>query len=357
MKKLWFSPLLLTFFITNSAHAYKFVIFTDESATDTSSQVKEVLLKTYPFSTLNVEVEIVRVPSSDLECESGATRSGKKVERMVTCKDTESIQKRALAKGGQQAMIVKNITKYGGSSGIGGGVPVITTGSPPRVMLHEFLHTLGLCDEYAYPEEEAKDFCEDVKINPNAAYIQPQSSYGSDSEARAMHSGQIPWYGDIFATTRITNSSQLGTGVVSKELNAPNDNTIPAALSEPTGLYRGKTCDNAIPKIKKVVWHPGGKATIMDSNEAGLGAPLEKIVQKIMLSKGARRKLDSSYGDPDVTPEATPTVGPGGNSNGGEVIATSQPPDNVNDTGRGFFKSFFGWIKSIFESIGRAFSR
>lgn len=80
-------------------------------------------------------------------------------------------------------MIIKDSDKWGGSSLVGGGVPVITTGTSTKAMLHEYMHTLGLCDEYEYAASEAHFYCKG-EANPNLVFIDPLDPYAADSMAR-----------------------------------------------------------------------------------------------------------------------------------------------------------------------------
>jgi hypothetical protein len=327
-----------------SAQAYKFVIFTDEQSTNKSEQVIELFKTTYPFNGLDIEFEIVRVPAEKLEC-----GPGKIIERLIECNNLKAIQDEAVSRKGDQAMVVKNLPTFGGSAGIGGGVPVITNEASPRVMMHEYLHTLGLCDEYEYDKKEAEIYCPENKGAPNTAFIIPLDSYGGDAEARAIHGGSIPWFSDILVTTPITNGSSLGTGSVNfNKKSAPNPTDTRMMIDAVTGLYKGKVCNNSV--VKKVSWHPGGSATIMENSEAGLGGPLEKIVQKLMIGKGARLKLQLDEPQPEVSSNYESNAG-------STVLAQAETPPQVDNSSRNIFKSFFGWLKDIIQSIGNALTR
>lgn len=333
--------------VMNSAYAYKYVIYTDDTQTDKAEQISELMKTTYPFSKFDIDVEIVTLKPEELPC-----GSSNGIDRLITCDSSGDLQKRAMKSGGDQAMILKDSSKYGGSSHVGGGVPVITTQADPRVMLHEYLHTLGLCDEYEYKQSEAVVYCGTSRdTKPNVTFIDPLDPYGSDSMARAKHSIQIPWFGDILSTTPITNTNgtRLGTGDVDLEKRAARNETgEPQVLGEPTGLYKGKVCNNAFPR-PKTSWQPGSGTTIMESANAGLGAPLEKIVERLLVSRGARTKLQFMEEGPVKTvPKEEPAS---------SVVVDSHPMDRINDTARSFVKSFFSWTKDFFENVRKVLSR
>lgn len=330
--------------VMSNAHAYKYIIYTDDVKTDKAEQVASMMKTTYPFSKLDIEIEIVRLQPHELECSS---KYG--IDRLVMCDNANDIQKRAMRAGGDQAMIIKDTEKYGGSSQVGGGVPVMTTAGGPRVMLHEYMHTLGLCDEYEYSEPEAEIYCND-RDRPNLVFIEPLDPYGGDSVAKGIHMGSIPWGSEINSNTPITNTdgTRLGTGDVDFTNKMPsNSSDMAQALSEPTGLYKGKICNQAVPK--KTSWHPGAGATIMENTDAGLGAPLEKIVEKIMISKGAKLKLQ--YED-----EVEAKEPPKQEESAGSVVVTPEPLERINNSARSFFKSFFSWAKEAFENVKKVLS-
>lgn len=332
--------------VMNSAHAYKYVIYTDDNKTDKAEQIAEMMKTTYPFSKFDIEVEIVTLKPSQLSCESAYG-----IDRLIACDNSNSLQERAMKTGGDQAMILKDSETYGGSSHVGGGVPVITTATSPRAMLHEYMHTLGLCDEYEYKESEAEIYCNPMRApNPNVVFIAPENPYAGDSRARGKHSAQIPWYSDISSNTPITNTNGtiLGTGDVDSSKRAAVNNTNePQMLGEPTGLYQGKVCNKAFPR-PKVSWQPGAGATVMENFNAGLGAPLEKVVEKLLLSRGARLKIQ--YQD-------VPPVKPVNEEPASSVVVTPEPFERINNTARTFVKNFFSWGRDLFENVRKVLSR
>lgn len=346
MKTQWKASFLLSAmtFFSHEVHAYKFVIYTDSEDTSKSAQVAELMKTTHPFNTFDLQVEVVKISPEELACESSHG-----IDRLVMCKNIDGIQAMAMRRGGDQAMIVKDMGKWGGSSAIGGGVPVITTGTDARVMLHEYMHTLGLCDEYEYAKSEAPLYCNTNPAAPNLVLITPYSSYSSDQDARYKHRFDIPWYGDILPSTPITTGGvSFGTGEVDfKKVSAQNTTDMKAMLEDPIGVYRGKVCNQSNPP--KISWHPGSGSTIMDDSNAGLGAAHEKIVERLLLSKGAKKKMQF---DNSPEPAKGELYEPAGS-----VVVAPEPQPQVNNTSRSFFKSFWSWVQEIFESVGRSFTR
>lgn len=199
--------------------------------------------------------------------------------------NSDHVRQNSATKGYDQALIVRDVPEYGGS---GGSIPVISAGPTPRMMLHEYLHTLGLCDEYEYSASEAQRYCNGTG-QPNLVAFNPvDEGYDDDASARSQHGNQIPWFSDILATTLITNGRNLGTGAVSSTPSPVNTGNTPTTVSSGFGLYQGKTCNNKTPAVK--TWHPGGEKTIMHSLSYGLGAVNEKIVREILIAKGAAPK-------------------------------------------------------------------
>lgn len=294
MKKCILSLLFSTFVFSQSALAYKMTIYTDQPDGAKANEVINTFKRTYPFNKFEIEYEVKNVSADQLNCEpQRLTKPDGTVEvihRALAC-NSANIAHDAAANGSDQAIIVKNVSEYGGS---GGSIPVMSAGSDPRMMLHEYLHTLGLCDEYAYAANEASFYCDNA--GPNMTFIEPNpAGYSSDAAAKGEHGGQIPWNEFIKSSTPITNGSaplNLGTGVVNHEMNsAVNNSQSVVSLGSVIGLYEGNTCKNMNPPKK--TWQPGREASIMEFLAAGLGAGNEMMVAKILESRGVRRKIET----------------------------------------------------------------
>lgn len=296
MNMLRHSLLTLLFLVVTSfpVFAYKMTIYTDQTSKAKAEQVKQLFKTTYPFNQYNIDFEIVSATAAELNCAPDPA-----ITRLVVCNSTH-VTTDSAARGSDQAFIVRDLAQYGGS---GGGVPVITTQSDPRMMLHEYLHTLGLSDEYEYSASEAPRFCTSTTRSPNLTVITPLASYASDAIARTTHSSAIPWYARIAGTTLITNSTNLGTGNVNSTTAAPNTGNAPLALSRAIGLYKGKTCRN-LPATGSgpaaASWHPGGEPTIMEFLSGGLGGPTEQIVAGIYDSRGVTKRVAATTPPPPM---------------------------------------------------------
>lgn len=289
MRFLSFLSAVVFTLLSFKAQAYKMTVYTDQPDQSKAREVIRTFESTYPFNQFEIEFEIKTVEAEELNCSPyralKADGTEEVINRNLTC-ESLAIARDAASRGIDQAMIVKNVPEYGGS---GGSIPVISAVSTPRMMLHEYLHTLGLCDEYEYAAGEAEVYC--GIEGPNMTFIQPEPSYASDQGAREKHSAKIPWYEFIKPTTEITRGSplSLGTGSVNSSVYAtPNSTSAPSSLGSVIGLYEGKTCKNASPPKK--TWQPGREASIMEFLDAGLGAGNEELVAKILSSKGVRRK-------------------------------------------------------------------
>jgi hypothetical protein len=302
--------LIMSLFST-TAFAYKMTIYTDEPDNKKAQEVLNNFKRTYPFNQYDIEINIETVSADKLNC---APLNG--IARLLGC-NSENIAEDASSKGIDQAIIVKHSSEYGGS---GGSIPVISSSSPSSMAIHEYLHTLGLCDEYKYPASETEFFCK--RNGKNSVIIEPKDGgYASDSEARGLHMGDLPWSSAIKETTLITNGSNLGTGAINTIYATPNTTNSPSTIGAPVGMYKGQTCANATPAVH--TWQPGGEVTIMDKLAAGLGAGNEFMVAKALESRGVRKK--------EAAPEVTNT---GVNdSRRKKMIDYSSGTTNINSKG------------------------
>jgi len=286
--------LILTLFMMTNLYAYTIAVYTDEPDYSGAKKVIKTMRETYPFNQFEIDFKIVKITSSDLNCNPTPS-----IPRLVVC-DSSKQRNHARNTGVDQALIVSNLPQYGGS---GGGVPVITAESPPRMMLHEYLHTLGLCDEYEYSQSEADYYCPYMDGKPNVAIINPFPSYATDIVARSKHMKQVPWRNHIETSTKITQGSmgskKLGTGKVNNSVASPlNDSDSPAPISKSLGLYKGTSCSKATQANKYTLWHPGYEKTIMKDLSVGLGRANELIVKDILESRGVGFKETAMLSSP-----------------------------------------------------------
>ncbi len=286
---------------------YTIAIYTDQKDNKNANEYVELMQKTFPFNVYEIDYKIIGLEPKDLPCrvetdyKPGTAPSDPKTkvsESSVKC-DQVALIKKTQEMHADQAMVIKTDTEFAGS---GGDIAMITTATPVSALLHEFLHVLGFCDDYEYKAKDADIFCKDdgsVQNGVNAVIITPKDNYKGDSDARRLHWSAITWNKLIENRTPITNSngSKLGTGDINKDLAPANNTNSFTILDDPIGLYKGKVCNNASKPI--VVWHPGGKVSIMDNHTAGLGVAYEKLVMKILDSKGVKRKSNAPEKEDD----------------------------------------------------------
>lgn len=303
-------------FSTASLAAYKVAIFTDEPTHKKSLGLIEYLKNNPPFDQYDVEFEIRSMSTSELGC---GPMNG--IARLIAC-NTERVNKAALASGIDQAFVVSNYPAYGAS---GGSVPVITT--DPKVsystIVHEYLHTIGFGDEYAYyNSNEADLFCksEVIKRYVNLAILQPYASYAGDYDARNKHASEIPWYGNILDETPIA-TTVLGTP-------DPGSNVI--------GLFKAKTCEKSSRRLS--LWKPGGSVSIMENLRSGMNE-LTPLVEKAISSKGIRKK------------GAPPIVDLGERKEECDEMTPTKP------TVSGIFDQLGNFFKSLMDNIFSLFSK
>jgi len=249
---------------------YTVEIYTDQKSLKHANDFVHEISNLSPFNEFEIEYKVIYISKEKLKC-----KSNKKIERLPECR-TFTLSVKAFMSGVDQLMIIKESNKYGGS---GGSIPIITTSTPPRALVHEFMHTIGFGDEYIFSENEAETYCSSlllfVKNYLNLTQIKPiKSGYPDDSFAKNKHSKDIPWYSDISSQTPISNNNNLGT---------------PSDFNNNIGLFPAQRC--LLAKVKKHLWQPGSGGTIMDSFNDPVG-PLIPMTRRALLSLGIKHKND-----------------------------------------------------------------
>ena len=272
------------FFPMNSL-AYKWVIYTDQQSGDYAENFVDKVKNMPPFDKFDIEIVVKVIDPSMLDCSAYDLAS-----RLIKCK-TEKIRKDLLESDGDQAMIIKDHDVYQGS---GGSIPMVTTATPYKTLVHELCHTFGLADEYEYSEEEARTYCKKSIIGSNVARIKPkESDYKSDTEARKKHRKKIPWYGLIKESTKITHNGEksLGTAAKIANLEVSSARQVAGPSAQKVGLYPAKTCNNYPPKKYKW-WQASGEMTMMSTlgGPFDLGRANETILFNILRSRGVPLK-------------------------------------------------------------------
>lgn len=291
--------ILLSLLFAYQSNATTLLVVTDQPKAAKAQEVATLFRTTEPYSLMkDLKVKVIQTSAAKLGCNAAAASASDiiasdkdawnddllaksewrdrathglmlppscndketPISRLISC-DTPQANAYlgALAKTEHTkfALIVKTDARYGGS---GGTYPVITTGSPATMAVHELMHQLGFADEYSYYNAcEADIYCDDSGgdytsasgygslpgTSFNVAMFNARSSYASSQEARNDHAKQIPWLAQIDAKTPITTNGKLGTAPASNE----------------TGLFKTIVCDRASKRLD--TWSPTTDTTIM----------------------------------------------------------------------------------------------
>lgn len=260
-----------------NAWSVRILIVTDQPSKQRAKEARALFEQTAPFSFMNDlsiviksiqtnEATCVRpyvdlqnakdspllrgMPSSCRDLYSGkdqspeAMKQRKAMERTIRCQ-SEKILNLAGETNADYMIFIKDSPDWFGTSG---EILTLSSKVPPEIAVHEFMHALGFGDEYNFPSRcEADIHCPHLM---NLAYVNTTAfadfpPYSSDQSAREQHSRQIPWYGQIKASTKIVTGTELGT---------PDKSRI--------GLFQVGICDKATEKIKS--WKPGTEITVME---------------------------------------------------------------------------------------------
>ncbi len=257
-----------------AAHASKLVILTDQVSGARARQIKAHIEGTLPFKALtstefSIEVQVLDPRAKPIKCQALTVkytkaeirsleywakqkgivltkaelkkyRDGYTIDRVVQCDAAELVRLAAQFQA-DHALFVRNSPYEGGS---GGSIPVILSGSREGIGLHEWLHTFGLADEYAYERNEAALFCQKKEF-ANVAVFNDQPPYFGSEDVRARHRDQIKWLPFLGKEAALTHGDQLGSPTLGN-----------------LGIFRSKTCDNVTPELRS--WKPTGHPTIME---------------------------------------------------------------------------------------------
>lgn len=255
------SILLAVWLACAPASAATILIATDEASGEKARAAKRFIETHPPFSKLaNLKVVVRVVPPNFVKCQVGLaesesdkrrpescatdTASKEDQERVIVCNANHELTPLMGETNADRTIFIKESATHGGTAG---EIITMTTAAPPVTALHELMHTFGLSDEYEYLSAcEADTYCPFYKSAPNTALFLDQPPYASDAAARSRHAKDIPWFGQIKASTHITRGRNLGT---------PKPHL--------TGLYPGKMCNKSTKPIK--TWHPGDRVTVMET--------------------------------------------------------------------------------------------
>ena len=284
------------------AWAVRIVLVTDQVNTNKAQEVVAVFQSTPPFSRLkNLEFQITPTTAKRLGCyvapqtltaesfepdlakaesmerefilntiapraslPKSCPKKSAPIDRLIACDTPQALKYLSRVQKARRAdfvLVVKADVRYGGS---GGRFPVITTGSPATMALHELMHQLGFADEYAYENAcEADIYCDqkaDDTISKNGFGFLPGTSFNvaqfngfnsyiDDADVRKRHGSQIPWLKSILLTTPLQVQGHIGTPI------SPVDPLVDI------GLYPAITCQKASKRFD--TWQADPRITIM----------------------------------------------------------------------------------------------
>ncbi|MES3037762.1 MAG: hypothetical protein V4736_07640 [Bdellovibrionota bacterium] len=266
--------LLSAIFVSHFALAKKLLIYSDEPTGAKASMIRHLIQSTPPFSflkksELTIEVKILESGESKIDChpmmikytdeqiksldywsrqagiilseeEKKRYKKGFTIDRLTEC-DKAAMAQIALESQADR-MIYIHASPYEGGSG--GTIPVILSSSRPGIGLHEWLHTFGLADEYAYRKEEAPFYCQ-RRDWANVAIFNDAPPYANSEDVKARHQTQIPWLPYLSKTALLVTGDQLGS---------PQMGNL--------GIFRSATCNNVSPVLKS--WKSSSYPTIME---------------------------------------------------------------------------------------------
>jgi hypothetical protein len=285
---------------TRPAKSYAIAIYTDQPEPTKAKEVIKLFESIYPFNRYAIDYKIVSVAPDFLKCKPYAAGS-----RVVTC-ITGNVKAQAAENGFDLAFVVKNMDGYGGS---GGGwhpqkreIPVITTSTPAMAMLHEYLHFIGLDDEYVHPTaDEAESYCFSVggENSRMASFVLPNNS---DLDPALSYNEQVrfvPWSSLIKDSTFAAmsdirdykNNSSAGSGARTKSKYPVNFSDEPTRAITPIGLYLSSACLRSARGT--AYWIPSAEISIMEDTSAGLGPAIEYLVERLLQLEGVRFKSAS----------------------------------------------------------------
>jgi hypothetical protein len=256
-------------------HAARLVLLTDQPSARAAKLTRNLILQTQPFSLLKpkeltIEIQVLDPVLAPIQChathvqfsenqiasmvyeakEMGLTltdndlkiyRDGYDIARLVKC-DSARLAVIGAQFQADHILFIHDSPFEGGS---GGDVPVVLAGSRETIGLHEWLHTFGLADEYAYAKQEAPFYCR-KKDWVNIAIFNDEPPYSGSRDVRARLAEQVPWLKWLSPQAVLSHDGQLGT----PEIGA-------------TGIFHAKTCQNLEPMVR--AWQSAGQTTIMES--------------------------------------------------------------------------------------------
>lgn len=228
---------LLFFLLLGSALAgrvYKVTVFSEPGAEEKAREFSRELIQLEPFKQLREQglfvINAEPLIASKTKCQGGYYG----IPRLAQCKTTTI--KRA-CRGSDLCPIFTSVPFIGAG---GDPFPISSTTFPWTTMLHEFIHTFGFSDEYAYTKTETPTYCGSLVKNPNEVQLPAVTTYGTKKEAEEACIREIPWCAEALREgSEVVSAFEDGFRIGSPKPASCPSNTM--------GVYLGAGCMKAKP--------------------------------------------------------------------------------------------------------------
>lgn len=215
--------------------SYKVTVFAEPGAEEGAREFSRKLITLEPFKQLHEKGLFVineePVSAKKTRCQGGYYG----IPRLAQC-NTSSIKN--ACKGSELCPIFTNVPFIGAG---GDPFPISSSTFPWTTMLHEFIHTFGFSDEYAYTKSETPTYCGSLVNNPNEIQLSSAQNFLSKKDAEEACVKLIPWCAEA-----LREGNEVVTEVNGRFLiGSPLPESCP---SNQLGVYLGAGCMKARPE-------------------------------------------------------------------------------------------------------------
>lgn len=213
---------------------YKVTVFAEPGAEERAREFSRKLISLEPFKQLSEKgifiINTQPLPALKTKCQGGYYG----IPRLAQCK-TSTIKK--ACKGSDLCPIFTSVPFIGAG---GDPYPISSSTFPWTTMLHEFIHTFGFSDEYAYTKKETPTYCGSLINNPNEVQLPEAQVFSSKTDAESACVRLIPWCEEALregseVVSQVEEGYKIGSPL---PLSCPNDKL---------GVYLGAGCMKARP--------------------------------------------------------------------------------------------------------------